>query len=92
MVGTTPSGRLPDEAVPLPIVQTPAMVGTLAGATKAASLQHPMITGRSANNFGAPPDQVYIAINGGAITGGSVASPADLTGGNIQAHFDQPHK
>jgi hypothetical protein len=24
---------------------------------------------------GAPPDQVYIAINGGAITGGSVDSP-----------------
>jgi hypothetical protein len=41
---------------------------------------------------GAPRDQAYIAINGIAITGGSVASPAPLDGGNIQAHYDQPHK
>lgn len=41
---------------------------------------------------GAPPDQAYIEINGVAITGGSVESPAPLDGGNIQAHFDQPHK
>jgi hypothetical protein len=38
-------------------------------------------------------DRAYIAISGiGALTGGSVASPALIDGGNIQAHFDQPHK
>lgn len=41
---------------------------------------------------GAPPDQAYIEINGVAITPGSVAVPAPLDGGNIQAHYDQPHK
>jgi hypothetical protein len=38
-------------------------------------------------------DRAYIAITGiGALTGGSVAAPALIDGGNIQAHFDQPHK
>jgi len=41
---------------------------------------------------GAPADQAYIAINGVAITNGSVDAPAPIDGGNIQAHFDQPHK
>ena len=41
---------------------------------------------------GAPPDQAYIAVNGVALTDGSAASPAQIDGGNIQAHFDQPHK
>jgi hypothetical protein len=41
---------------------------------------------------GAPQDQVYIAINGTPITGGTFAVPTDIDGGNIQAHFDQPHK
>jgi hypothetical protein len=27
-----------------------------------------------------------------ALTGGSVDVPALIDGGNIQAHFDQPHK
>jgi hypothetical protein len=40
----------------------------------------------------APPDQAYIEINGVAITPGSFAVPAPIDGGNIQAHFDQPHK
>ena len=37
-------------------------------------------------------DRAYIAIDGVALTGGSVAAPALIDGGNIQAHFDQPHK
>jgi hypothetical protein len=38
-------------------------------------------------------DRAYIAISGfGALTGGSVDDPALIDGGNIQAHFDQPHK
>ena len=37
-------------------------------------------------------DRAYIAVNGNALTGGSVAAPALIDGGNIQAHFDQPHK
>jgi hypothetical protein len=37
-------------------------------------------------------DRAYIAVNGSALTGGSVAIPALIDGGNIQAHFDQPHK
>jgi hypothetical protein len=39
-------------------------------------------------------DQAYISINGGTalLVGGSAASPARIDGGNIQAHFDQPHK
>ena len=37
-------------------------------------------------------DRAYIAINGNALTGGSVPAPALIDGGNIQAHFDQPHK
>jgi hypothetical protein len=41
---------------------------------------------------GAPADQAYIEINGVALTNGSVAVPAAIDGGNIQAHFDQPHK
>jgi hypothetical protein len=41
---------------------------------------------------GAPPDQAYIAIDGVAITAGTQANPAPIDGGNIQAHFDQPHK
>ncbi len=41
---------------------------------------------------GAPPDQAYIAVNGVALTNGSPASPANIDGGNIQAHEDQPHK
>ena len=41
---------------------------------------------------GAPLDRAYIAVNGIALTDGSVADPAPIDGGNIQAHFDQPHK
>jgi hypothetical protein len=43
---------------------------------------------------GAPPDRAYIAIGGGVgpLTNGSIADPAPIDGGNIQAHFDQPHK
>lgn len=41
---------------------------------------------------GAPADQAYIAVNGVALTLGSPGSPAPIDGGNIQAHFDQPHK
>jgi len=41
---------------------------------------------------GAPADQAYIAINGVPLTNGSVGAPAPIDGGNIQAHFDQPHK
>jgi len=41
---------------------------------------------------GAPADQAYIAINGIALTNGSIEDPAPIDGGNIQAHFDQPHK
>ena len=37
-------------------------------------------------------DRAYIAVDGIALTGGSVLSPALIDGGNIQAHFDQPHK
>ena len=37
-------------------------------------------------------DRAYIAVDGVALTGGSVAAPALIDGGNIQAHFDQPHK
>ena len=37
-------------------------------------------------------DRAYIAIDGVALTGGSVIAPALIDGGNIQAHFDQPHK
>jgi hypothetical protein len=41
---------------------------------------------------GAPADQAYININGVNLTGGSVAAPLPIDGGNIQAHFDQPHR
>jgi len=41
---------------------------------------------------GAPADQAYININGVNLTGGSVAAPLPIDGGNIQAHEDQPHK
>lgn len=42
---------------------------------------------------GAPPDQAFIEVQGfGALTGGSYGSPVPIDGGNIQAHFDQPHK
>jgi hypothetical protein len=41
---------------------------------------------------GAPLDQAYININGVNLTGGSAAAPLPIDGGNIQAHFDQPHK
>ena len=41
---------------------------------------------------GAPADQAYIEINGIALTNGSIEDPAPIDGGNIQAHFDQPHK
>jgi len=37
-------------------------------------------------------DRAYIAVDGVALTGGSVAVPALIDGGNIQAHLDQPHK
>ena len=37
-------------------------------------------------------DRAYIAVDGVALTGGSVAAPALIDGGNIQAHLDQPHK
>ena len=37
-------------------------------------------------------DRAYIAIDTIGITNGSVASPALIDGGNVQAHFDQPHK
>ena len=37
-------------------------------------------------------DRAYIAIDGTGIVNGSVASPSLIDGGNIQAHFDQPHK
>jgi hypothetical protein len=37
-------------------------------------------------------DRAYIAVDGVALTGGSVLAPALIDGGNIQAHFDQPHK
>jgi len=37
-------------------------------------------------------DRAYIAIDGVALTSGSVEFPALIGGGNIQAHFDQPHK
>ena len=37
-------------------------------------------------------DRAYIAVNGNALTGGSIDVPALIDGGNIQAHFDQPHK
>jgi hypothetical protein len=37
-------------------------------------------------------DRAYIAVDGVALTGGSIAAPALIDGGNIQAHFDQPHK
>jgi hypothetical protein len=37
-------------------------------------------------------DRAYIAVDGIGLTGGSVPSPALIDGGNIQAHFDQPHK
>jgi hypothetical protein len=38
-------------------------------------------------------DRAYIAITGiPPLTFGSVATPALIDGGNIQAHFDQPHK
>ena len=45
-------------------------------------------------DFGEPgtADRAYIAVDGGALTDGSVAAPALIDGGNIQAHFDQPHK
>lgn len=41
---------------------------------------------------GAPKDRAYIEVNGVAITPGTFADPAEIDGGNIQAHFDQPHK
>jgi len=62
--------------------------GTLNGAPASVTL----VLIDNGEKAGAPPDQAYIAINGVAITGGSVASPAPLDGGNIQAHYDQPHK
>ena len=37
-------------------------------------------------------DRAYIAVDGVALTAGSIAFPALIGGGNIQAHFDQPHK
>lgn len=38
-------------------------------------------------------DRAYIAVSGfGALTGGDTVTPALIDGGNIQAHFDQPHK
>ena len=37
-------------------------------------------------------DRAYIAVDGTALTLGSVLAPALIDGGNIQAHFDQPHK
>jgi hypothetical protein len=37
-------------------------------------------------------DRAYIAVDGVGLTGGSVLAPALIDGGNIQAHFDQPHK
>ena len=37
-------------------------------------------------------DRAYIAIDGSRITLGTLDAPALIDGGNIQAHFDQPHK
>jgi hypothetical protein len=37
-------------------------------------------------------DRAYIAIDGVGLTFGSAAAPSLIDGGNIQAHFDQPHK
>ena len=37
-------------------------------------------------------DRAYIAIDGSRITAGTFDDPALIDGGNIQAHFDQPHK
>jgi hypothetical protein len=41
---------------------------------------------------GAPANRAYIAINGVVLTNGSIENPAPIDGGNIQAHFDQPHR
>jgi len=62
--------------------------GTLNGAPATVTL----VLVDNGEKVGAPADQAYIAINGSAITGGSIAAPAPLDGGNIQAHEDQPHK
>lgn len=40
----------------------------------------------------APPDRAYIEIGGVNLTGGTPQVPPIINGGNIQAHFDQPHK
>ena len=62
--------------------------GTLNGAPATVTL---VLIDNGEKN-GAVPDQTYIAINGVNLTGGTVAVPANIDGGNIQAHFDQPHK
>jgi hypothetical protein len=62
--------------------------GTLNGAPATVTL---VLIDNGEKN-GAPADQAYIAVNGNALTDGSVLSPAPIDGGNIQAHFDQPHK
>ena len=63
--------------------------GTLNGVEGATVRLVLIDNGEKAN---APADQAYIEINGVAITGGTPAAPAPIDGGNIQAHFDQPHK
>lgn len=62
--------------------------GTLNGAPATVTL---VLIDNGEKN-GATPDQTYIAVNGVNLTGGTVAVPANIDGGNIQAHFDQPHK
>jgi hypothetical protein len=37
-------------------------------------------------------DRAYIAVDGVGLIPGSIAAPGLIDGGNIQAHFDQPHK
>jgi hypothetical protein len=62
--------------------------GTLNGAPATVTL----VLVDNGEKAGAPPDQAYIVVNGTVLTNGSFDDPAPIDGGNIQAHFDQPHR
>lgn len=64
-------------------------LGSLNGRENVAFTIALVDNGEKAN---APQDQAYILIDGVNLTGGSVASPLQIDGGNIQAHEDQPHR
>lgn len=76
----------PDAPVNLIEVRGPGKLNGVPGAT----IQIVLID----NGEPGTRDQAFIAINGGSVlsVGGDAANPGTIDGGNIQAHFDQPHR